>query len=64
MNKTVILTPDEVNMIYEDIDSTREYFDTQLSSIPEVGFEWDTEQIEDSINKVNIAESILKKLDK
>jgi len=58
MKKTIDLTPEEIEMIHEDIESTKEYF---ASILDQDDFSSDTEK-EDFINSVNTADSILKKL--
>lgn len=57
--KTVQLTPDEVEMIREDIESTRDYADTHLRYL---NYATPAAKEED-IKQVNTAESILKKLE-
>lgn len=56
--KTVTLTPDEVEMIKEDIESTLEYFDLHLLNTDDPT----PEEREEYVNDAATAESILRKL--
>jgi predicted Holliday junction resolvase-like endonuclease len=59
--KTIILTTEEIEMIKEDIESTRDYLDQQLLDDKYQGGYLRTEY-EEQIKQVKIAETILKKI--
>lgn len=64
MDKKITLTPDEVEMIREDIETTKDYLHDQLANNWEFGVEEETpEEREQTIHSVKTAENILKKLE-
>jgi hypothetical protein len=61
--KTLRLTPTQVRLVREDVESTLEYLDAQLTSPPEPGCEWSMFEREAAILEAESCRDILKQLE-
>lgn len=59
MNKTITLTPDEITVIKDDVESSLAHVDATLLTFPEADV---PEEREEHIQLVRTCESILRKL--
>jgi hypothetical protein len=60
--KKVTLSPTQVRLVREDIESTLEYLDVQLTSEPEHGCEWPHFEREAAILEANECRDLLRQL--